>query len=179
MSEYRYSQLSPTSIRLLRLLPSEKDQKPLRCELFEYPLQNSSKSSHPYEALSYVWGSEDKPETITINDHSLNITQNLYTALLHLRDHACSRIIWVDAICIDQADEKEKGHQIQFMAAIFAKANRVIVWLGEAQEDSDQALKSIRIAGEKFTKPSNVEQFQRAILQLLKRSWFRRIWVRN
>ena len=81
MSDYRYYQLLPTWIRLLRLLPGGKEPTPLRCELFEYPLQDLNRLYHPYEALSYVWGSEDKPQTIVVDDHNFKITQNLYTAL--------------------------------------------------------------------------------------------------
>jgi Heterokaryon incompatibility protein (HET) len=175
MQEYRYSKLSlPNSIRLLRLLPSEKDGKSLQCELFEY---RSQKPSHPYEALSYVWGSEDKPRSIIIDNQNLNVTQNLYTALLHLRDHGCPRVLWVDAICIDQANENEKEKQIPLMAEIYAKAHRVVVWLGEAEDDGDRALEAIRCTGENSARLPNVELAQPAILQLLQRPWFRRIWV--
>jgi hypothetical protein len=186
MPPYRYSSLSHkhSIIRLLRLLPSKDEPENLRCELLEYTLRESDTAYHPYEALSYVWGSEKKPKSITIiddqkDDQELAVTQNLYTALLHLRDHEIPRIIWADAVCINQANEEEKEHQIQFMAAIYAKASRVIVWLGEAQDESDRALESIRIAGEKSVEPSNTELFEQAILQLLERPWFCRIWVRK
>jgi len=180
MSEYRYSQLSlPTSIRLLRLLPCGQDAKTLRCELFEYPIRDSDTVSHPYETLSYVWGSEDKPRSIIIDNRNLHVTQNLYTALLRLRNHTCSRIIWVDAICIDQENKKEKGSQIPLMAEIYAKASRVVVWLGEAEGDGDRALEAIRLTGEKSAKSPDAEVFQQAIRKLLQRPWFRRIWVRR
>jgi hypothetical protein len=182
MPEYRYFQLSlSTSIRLLRLLPSEKDAQSLQCELFEYRLRNSDKQSHPYEALSYVWGSEDKPQSIIIDNQSLNVTQNLHTALLHLQDHSFSRILWIDAVCINQTDSKEKEYQIPLMAEIYAKALRVVVWLGEAENDSDRALETIRLVGENSARLSNaeVEFEQQAILKLLQRPWFQRIWVRN
>ena len=180
MPEYRHSLLSqPDSIRLLQLLPSKGDPKNLRGKLFEYAIRKSDKVTRPYEALSYVWGSKDTPQSIIIDNQSFKVTQNLYTALLHLQDHSISRIIWIDAVCINQTDEKEKGHQIQFMAEIYAKASRVVVWLGEAQDNSDRALEAIRLAGENSTKLSNTEPFQQAILQLLQRQWFRRIWVRE
>jgi len=180
MSEYHYSHLSPLSIRLLRLLPSGEDLKHLWCELFEYPLRHSDKSSHPYEALSYVWGSEDKSKSITVNDKNLHITQNLYTALLRLQDHLCSRVIWIDAICIDQAKEEEKEKQIPLIAEIYAKARCVVVWLGEAEDDSDRALEEIRLTGGRAaTHLSHVESVQQAILKLLQRPWFQRIWVRQ
>lgn len=180
MSEYRYSQLSlPTSIRLLRLLPSEQDAKTIQCELFEYLIRDSDTVSHPYETLSYVWGSEDKPRSIIIDDRNFDVTQNLYVALLRLRNHTCSRIIWVDAVCIDQANEKEKENQIPLMAEIYAKASRVVVWLGEAEGDSNRALEAIRLTGERSAKSPDAELFQQAIRKLLQRSWFRRIWVRR
>ena len=177
MAKYCYSQLSvPTGIRLLRLLP---DAKSLQGELFEYRLRSSDKPSHPYEALSYVWGGDEKPQSISIGNLKLDITKNLYTALLRLRDHDCSRILWVDAVCINQENDEEKEDQISLMAEIYAKALRVVVWLGEAEVDSDRALEVIRLAGEKSAGLSNTELTQGAIRQLLKRPWFRRIWVRN
>jgi hypothetical protein len=180
MPEYIYPRLSqPDSIRLLQLLPREEDPKNLRCNLFEYPLRNCDNSSHPYEALSYVWGSETKPRFILIDGQNLGVTENLYTLLLRLQAHNCSRIIWVDAVCINQTNEEEKETQISLMAEIYAKAIRVIVWLGKTEDNSDQALERIRFVGEKLTNSSNAELSHQAIPQLLKRQWFQRIWVRN
>lgn len=66
------------------------------------------------------------------------------------------------------------------MAKIYGQANRVVVWLGEAADDSDRALEEIRVAGgKKSTNPSNNKTIQQAVLALLQRSWFRRIWVRE
>ena len=55
---------------------------------------------------------------------------------------------WSDAVCIDQDNQTERAQQVQSMAKIYCKANRVIVWLGEAAADSDQALKEIRVAAD-------------------------------
>ena len=180
MSRYCYSPLSqePNSIRLLRLMPNKNDTADIRCELFKYALQESSKATHPYEALSYVWGGSDRPKSIFIDNQYLDVTLNLHAALLRLRDRDIPRIIWVDAICINQEDEQEKEHQIQSMAKIYGKASRVIVWLGERADNSDVALEVIRAAG-KPTNTSNKEITQQAILLLLQRPWFRRIWVRQ
>jgi hypothetical protein len=70
------------------------------------------------------------------------------------------------------------------MPEIYAKANRVIVWLGDAKDASDQALDVIRLAGERLVGEnlaslSITESVQQAILKLLRRPWFRRIWVRH
>jgi Heterokaryon incompatibility protein (HET) len=180
MPQYSYPPLSqvPDSIRLLRLLPNKNNTADIHCELFEYALQDSEKAAHPYEALSYVWGDSDKRRSIFIDNQYLAVTLNLYAALLRLRDHDIPRIVWVDAVCINQEDKQEKGHQIQSMAMIYGKASRVIVWLGERADDSDLALEAIRAAG-KPTNTSNKETIQKAILSLLQRPWFRRIWVRQ
>jgi hypothetical protein len=181
MPQYYYSPLSlgSDSIRLLRIKPDKDKSADIQCELFQYSLQDSSKT-HLYEALSYVWGDSKKQLRIFIHAFSFDVTENLYAALLELRNHTMERTIWVDAICIDQANHKEKEQQIQFMAKIYGQANRVIVWLGEAAEHSDQALKKICDAGGETTTHSfENESIQKAVIALLERPWFRRIWVRK
>ncbi|KAL3587424.1 hypothetical protein FPOAC2_13321 [Fusarium poae] len=138
-------------------------------------------------------------QSISIDGCDLSVRENLYAALSHLRDRSIERIIWIDAICINQGDLKEKGQQVQSMAKIYSKASRVIVWLGGATPDSGQALEEIRIAAEKRTKPSPTKPSptkpsptepsptepspmkrstnERAILRLLEGPWFKRIWV--
>jgi hypothetical protein len=183
MSQYSYSPLSPGAIRLLRLMPhanASTETTKLQCELFKYSLQDLGKRTHLYEALSYTWGGDAKPCSITIGEQNLNITTNLYTALLRLQDRSLERIIWIDAICINQKDPKERGQQVQLMAMIYSKAHRVLVWLGEAAHNIEGALEDIqRIAHEKSTERSNKKMNQEAISDLLQRLWFQRIWVRE
>ncbi len=181
-SHYHYSSLplGPDNIRLLRLMPHKNESRAeIKCELFEYNLQDAGKGTHLYEALSYTWGSSDKPRSISINEKTLPVTENLHAALLRLRDHSLERILWIDAICIDQENLKERGQQVRLMAGIYTKASRVLVWLGETADNSDQALLEIvRIAAENEPLDSvNDRTTQEAILALLKRSWFQRIWV--
>jgi hypothetical protein len=178
---YSYSPLplGHDSTRLLRLMPNKDETAVIKCQLFDYTLE-PGKQTHLYEALSYVWGDPNKTVPIFVGEHRFNITENLHTALLRLRNHSIERIIWVDAVCIDQANEKEKAHQIQYMAKIYGQANRVIIWLGEAADNSDQAFEDIRVAAEdEFTNSLIEETSQKAILKLLERLWFRRIWVRE
>ncbi|KAL8337524.1 hypothetical protein RB598_006427 [Gaeumannomyces tritici] len=162
---YCYSPLSqPDNIRLLRLMPHADRHAPIRCQLLEYPLQETAQATHLYEALSYVWGSVDNKLPIyiraggddkngaprasqsTSSDHYLLVTTNLHAALTHLRDGLLERIIWIDAVCINQQDDVEKGRQVQSMARIYASASRVVVWLGEAADGSDRALEGLRQA---------------------------------
>jgi hypothetical protein len=180
ITPYRYHALLPDSIRLLRLLPYEDENASIQCQLFNYSLQESGKRTHPYDALSYVWGGSYTPRSISIGKHDLLVTENLHEALSCLRHRSIERVIWVDAVCINQENEQEKEQQIQFMAKIYGQANRVVVWLGEAADNSDQVLEEIRVAGgNKATNSSNNKTIQPAVLALLQRPWFRRIWVRE
>jgi hypothetical protein len=194
MSHGPYSSLSlePGNIPLLRLIPDKDETAPIQCRLFNYSLQELGKGTHLYEALSYVWGGSDKPRSISMGEHTLSIRVNLHAALSRLRDRALGRILWVDALCIDQANLKERGQQVRLMAKIYSKAIHVIVWLGEMADDSDrefdairimaersdQALEGIRVAAhEESTNSLNSETIQHSSLALLQRPWFQRIWV--
>ncbi|EEU41820.1 uncharacterized protein NECHADRAFT_54101, partial [Fusarium vanettenii 77-13-4] len=187
--KYRYSALQDGHIRLLRLMPNQDEHAPIQCQLFHYHLLDSAKGTHLYEALSYVWGSPKKPRFIVTNEGHLPVTENLYAALSRLRDHSLQRVIWTDAICINQGDMKERERQVQSMAKIYAGANRVIVWLEEATtgcgpvdkeaiRNSHHALEELGAAARGVPpKPSGDETKHQAVLSLLQHSWFRRIWV--
>ncbi|CAH0040078.1 unnamed protein product [Clonostachys rhizophaga] len=168
-----YEPLPDDSVRLLRLLPPSDSRKGIDCQLFTCPLLKSG-STHHYEALSYVWGPEDNQQSIRINNCEFPIRTNLYEALSCLQDRYIERIIWIDAICINQEDKDEKGHQVQSMAKIYARASGVIVWLGKVADQSNEALEAIRAAAEGQSVDSATDK---AILTLLNRPWFKRIWV--
>ncbi|KAG4437277.1 hypothetical protein IFR05_007254 [Cadophora sp. M221] len=184
MSSYRYSPLPSNNIRLLCLLPNASEAEPLQCKLLDYNLQDPSGRTHLYDALSYVWGDRNNTRPIDIVKHELqskdelHVTTNLYEALSHLRNFFFQRIIWVDAICIDQENREEKEQQIRLMAKIYSKAHRIIVWLGKEAVDTKGALEDISLAtNEELTERSKKEINKQAILNLLQRPWFQRIWV--
>jgi hypothetical protein len=86
----------------------------------------------------------------------------------------------VDAICINQKNLEEQSQQVQLMAKIYCSAHRVIVWLGEEAVGLEGALEDIRLAANKeLTERSKKEINEQAILNLLQRLWFQRIWVRE
>ena len=57
--------------------------------------------------------------------------------------------LWVDVICINQEYAKEKSHQVQMMAKIYARSIEVLVWLGPAEDESDAAIAKLEDIGEK------------------------------
>ncbi|KAJ4989320.1 Intramembrane protease 2 [Stagonosporopsis vannaccii] len=105
-----------------------------------------------YEALSYVWGSEANPGQVCVSSSSLDlfekstmsITRNLEIALRYLRPVDISRRLWIDALCIDQQNDKERSTQVSIMGMIYASADRVIAWLGESKDKSDEALSLLK-----------------------------------
>lgn len=93
-----------------------------------------------FEALSYVWGGAETPCSITVNNIRLPIGRNLYTALRHLRSRHRKKLLWVDAICINQGDAVEKAVQVAQMSKVYARAWRVTAWLGSDSQSEDGRL---------------------------------------
>ena len=112
-----YCTLPEGAVRLLRLLPHPDKHSDIKCQLFTCTMLNSA-STHPYDALSYSWGSESNQQFIYIDNYKLSVRANLYAALLNLRDGFMDRIFWIDAICINQASNNEKTVHILYMEEI-------------------------------------------------------------
>ncbi|KAK3072331.1 hypothetical protein LTR53_007024 [Teratosphaeriaceae sp. CCFEE 6253] len=93
-----------------------------------------------YEALSYCWGESAYIRLVTINGVPYPITLNLYQALQHLRHETEAQYLWVDAMCINQHDTKERSLQVGNMVRIYSKAARVVVWLGDTGPAADLAI---------------------------------------
>ena len=165
----------PGLIRLLRLLPDGDINAPIICSLIPYSLHDLGERPHLYEAVSYVWGDPNKVTEITVSGHSVNITTNLHAVLQRLRNHYFDRILWIDALCIDQGNKDEVATQILSMSRIYGQASRVLIWLGEASHGSDALLEDIRAAG---TARYDVKVPDReAMDRMFARPWFRRIWA--
>ncbi|TGO57863.1 hypothetical protein BCON_0061g00280 [Botryotinia convoluta] len=114
---------SPRSIRILKLLPSIKQNAPIQCRLAELDIDHYASHVYetpgPYEALSYVWGSRSGSIPIDCDGKSLLVTENCHSALVRLRRRLWRRALWIDSICIDQEkskpSEEERVVQIQLM----------------------------------------------------------------
>ena len=119
---YQYSSLpSPTSVRLIELQPG-KESDPISCSLLCVELTGAQS----FEALSYVWGASRGTIPIFCFDHGSNsdekdstilVTPNCLQALRRLRSKDKTRILWIDAICINQnqKDQGEKAQQVPLM----------------------------------------------------------------
>ncbi|KAI0871711.1 heterokaryon incompatibility protein-domain-containing protein, partial [Hypoxylon argillaceum] len=118
-------------IRTLELLPGQRDDE-IFCKLATANLNGDSQ----FEALSYTWGDLDKVTEITIGQSKCLITVSLSLALRRLRFPSTSRILWVDAVCINQKDTDEKTQQVAIMGDIYYAASQVLAWIGEPPIDT-------------------------------------------
>jgi hypothetical protein len=117
------------SIRLLYLYPGNANE-PLVAHLETTTVDIAP----PYEAMSYVWGDANSRARLTVGTTPVDIPANLHLALQRVRHTSKCRILWADAVCINQSDVTERSQQVSIMATIFKKAKLVLVWLGEDAE---------------------------------------------
>ena len=151
MSDYTYLALKKDEIRLLYIDAGDVAD-PLTCTFRHYVLSDSSiPLTFKYTALSYHWSTEISMHSISLHGHNFLIPQNLAAALRHLRHKTGDGTIsmWVDFLCINQADVSEKSLQIVRMRTIYERAARVLCWLGDEDDQS-------RIACKKFTELLNI-----------------------
>jgi hypothetical protein len=105
-------------IRLLSLADNEVHHgRILQCKFEERDL-DMILPWDSYNALSYVWGVSPEKIEIICNGHSAHITTNLYDALVQIWSLTPKKMMWVDALCINQSDAVEKGRQVSMMGNI-------------------------------------------------------------
>lgn len=132
-----------------------------------------------FEALSYAWGNPEPIQPVFINGTRVMVTYNLDIALRNLRDAQSRRILWIDALCINQADVDERNRQVFLMSRIFSTAKHVLVWLGEARGRSDFAMDRLKdLAGGQEFAIREKELLRDLILTtLIDREWWGRLWI--
>lgn len=96
----------------------------------------------PYEAISYVWGSDAKNHIILLSGKTHRITASLSDALHQCRFPNQSRALWADSICIDQDKLEEKNHQVYMMGRIYSSSQRTLICLGTDPDNRDHARKA-------------------------------------
>ena len=148
--QYPYVQLkSDHHFRLLTLFP--RSFRPLLADVLgpDSFYLGGTLSTHTlaenvsYKCLSYVWGDETDEATcalLYLDEHVIRITKNLSMALQRLRREDKPQTLWVDFVCINQADHKEREQQVGIMYQIFSKASKVVAYLGDDADGSEHML---------------------------------------
>ncbi|KAF4958115.1 hypothetical protein FSARC_11103 [Fusarium sarcochroum] len=121
---------SRQEIRLLILHPPSGNDPIVSCTLSHAALEPGIDSAVPtYEALSYVWGEPDFSSPILLNGKSFFVTPSLHYILSSIRLQRRTRVLWVDALCINQSDPEERIQQVALMRKIYSCCERDIAWL--------------------------------------------------
>ncbi|KAF2629076.1 HET-domain-containing protein, partial [Macroventuria anomochaeta] len=125
-SHFRHAPLDQKkdSLRLVKVLPDLSTDGLVECSI------HHAVKSTPYICLSYTWGSSGNERAILISRKLLMVRRNLEAFLYVARTQLGYCFLWIDAICINQANAAERDHQVQRMGNIFAKAKMLITWLG-------------------------------------------------
>jgi hypothetical protein len=181
---YSPLQVSSQETRLVVLHPSKESGSVVKCELKIVSLNENP----DFEALSYVWGDSRETRSIELVGQSFSVTTNLWAALTRLRDKTSPRVIWIDAICINQRDVQEKSSQIPLMGPIYKHARRVVTFLGNSENDYYTHVDALlQLGGDpschileasKRVDPRGAElEIYYKIHDLLYRGWWSRVWT--
>ena len=180
-------------IRTLVLQPGRYDDE-IVCAL-EIQSHTSDKS---YSAISYVWGNANETTNIRCNGLAVPITFNLEHALRQFRSPVKTKRLWADALCINQRDNEEKGHQVSHMGEVYSNAKCVLIWLGlDTNDVAKNCFTRIEIINDFFNRQFVENGYRPAGLPILKAPyaipldhetwqeihtllhlpWFERVWT--
>jgi hypothetical protein len=134
-TEFVYERLPDKrrSMRLLNLFSSSPENPQIECKLVVVDIDPKKLTwgsiGKEYEALSWCWGTVQPTSYINIRKngriYSKKVQPDLLAALKALRHPQEDRYLWIDAICINQADIGERNHQVEMMSTIYGQAKRV------------------------------------------------------
>lgn len=205
---YKYNTINSArrETRVLTLAPGSFLDE-LKGDIHTVSLDDPPSSRTSYEAVSYVWGSSaSKPDFIRIGSSGrrLWLPYNLGQMLRYLRNKQEARTLWVDCVSINQPDTKEKSKQVAMMADIYQAAERVVVWLGPAANESNTAVALLEDLGymiefdfvntrmrpspagaidPSLADPTSYLPYEQdelwSIYELVHRAWFGRVWSRQ
>lgn len=159
-------------IRLLSILPGQND----KFELKVHDCDPKHSSFQEYIAISYTWGDKEPTQPITVNGHVVEVRLHCWQSLRRLRSHNNTVIVWIDSICINQSNTKEKNSQVAFMGTIYKQAKSVAACLGPR---SDYVFENF-VSRALNARPSDASRSSLAALKALgEMNYFSRIWIKQ
>jgi hypothetical protein len=189
MTASPYSPIGPDDFRLLKV---EKIHPKVEFALEIFPVDDAPH----YEALSYAWGTLPASEECICNGDGFYVSPTLYRALQRIYRDRELGWLWIDAICINQKDETEKASQVAQMGDVYTYADQVVVWLGEAEDESNMALERMPSLADSFWAikdhgwgyrnideivslglPHPSDPVWLAAIMVFGRPWFQRLWI--
>ncbi|KAL7620927.1 hypothetical protein AAE478_008238 [Parahypoxylon ruwenzoriense] len=188
-----YQPIKSWQTRIIRIDPEPELNKSVVCTLLVADvivheglgvIEEDGPREVPYEALSYTWGAPIFSHPIRINGIEFFVTENLDSALRHLRLASIKRYLWVDALCINQFDVKEKSIQVGRMFSIYKKARRVVAWNSGWDQQKSKILSTVLSNASNNQKHSEdcLQRFgslYRFLASACEPPLFKRTWVRQ
>ncbi|XEV05057.1 hypothetical protein FSHL1_010344 [Fusarium sambucinum] len=175
--------LDDTEFRVLSISPAIDEDCPIHAVLGDYQID----SCPEYETVSYCWGGEDgdarQNRPVYVGDYwdVLLQTKNCWSMLQYIRLESHTRLIWIDAICINQNDNLEKETQVPLMGRIYWRCLRAIIYLGE---DVVKPKGLFPTKGRLYPKRYDFTEFEDLIPnsimgreQIFELEYFQRLWV--
>jgi hypothetical protein len=142
---FKYEKLKGKgAIRLLTIQPGIGDDHVL-CQLQHNVVPQALKDAGiTYDALSYQWGDQNPLFPISLDGQEFRVGRSLHDALKIMRRPDESRLVWIDAICINQGADSvacaERAIQVKMMQDIYGSASQTVIWLGPEEDDSNLAM---------------------------------------
>ncbi|PVH80369.1 hypothetical protein DL98DRAFT_203443 [Cadophora sp. DSE1049] len=135
-----YEYASFTGSRQIRLLKASFDQSQSDTIQCEFLVVNLDDLPCEYTAISYLWGSSEKPHKVCCDGLSIEVKASALSVLRMAASDDNIGYIWIDALSIDQNNNAEKAIQVRLMRDVYPAAKRTIAWLGEATPNTNEAM---------------------------------------
>ena len=210
--DHAYQALNPRLIRLLHIIDTSSAEMTTGYALVTVSLDETP----TYTALSYTWGCPFSPQDqhsvqwpnhesciMLTNGQTLSMGQNLFSAISKLQSLKLYGYYWIDAICINQSDLKERNTQVAMMGDIYARAANVLIWLGDEDWNSKVAmvfveqfipkLRELQVREgrdrnlsysvsdpslwDRLGEPRVPDEMFEGLAKFLDRAWFKRAWT--
>lgn len=126
-------------IRVLHVQPGTGGDEV--CVTLKTTLADIDSDMTEYEAVSYCWGDATMTSRIRLNNFLFDAPASSVEALRGLRYTKTERVLWIDAICINQFDFTERNHQVAFMGKVYENAIQTNIWLGPTGYELEDAVK--------------------------------------
>ncbi|KAK4625505.1 Heterokaryon incompatibility protein 6, OR allele [Fulvia fulva] len=132
---------SKKEIRLLTIRAASKSLNgQLHCSIKHVALFSNPQPK--YETISYRWVDKTKGQ-IVVDGHGIEVPASAEEVLRRMRQRLHDRVVWIDAVCINQSDEVEKGFQVALMGDIYSTTWQNLIWLGEDDGSARDAIKAL------------------------------------
>ncbi|KAK3307660.1 heterokaryon incompatibility protein-domain-containing protein [Chaetomium strumarium] len=182
-SNFSYQPLAhgQEQIRILQLLPSVDKHAEVSAT---FQVESVTQPQHPppdFEALSYMWGDQTDRVIISLDGHAFSLSRRLRGTLQDLREATRPRRLWIDAICINQADVEERNQQVKLMRMIYQRARTVLIWLDRPVHVGHPAIQQLQRMSDKseVAELGDNPDFWDPVCNLFRDPYWSRIWIQQ